>query len=296
MSEARKAAVRKSAVQVLMPLAQLLLGARMGVGDFVALAKLAFVQAALAQARKAGETSRPNVSRIAVETGLTRAEVAAIVKQKKGGAPPFRRGRARAERVLSGWWQDPEFQGADAKPILLRMRGPLPSLVTLVQRYSGSLRAQPIVEELLRAGAVRRLEDGHYQAVRETCTNIQWDPESLAQLGLQLRQHFEALLDNLTHPQDERQFARFFESPPIDAHQSRVLLRDLKADGALFLESASDRLSRRLYAAKGRGTKAARRFSVAVQVLERPVTPDPAGKGVAHRDRKTPRSRHEARN
>jgi hypothetical protein len=268
MSDARQSVVRDTALDVLRPLAELLLGARMGVGDFVAWAKLAYVQAAVEQARKAGERKRPNVSRIAVETGLTRGEVAAMLRQRQGKPPPFRRGRARAERVLSGWWHDPEFQGVDGKPVPLMMRGSLPSMVTLVERYSGTRRAAPVVEELLRAQAVCRLDDGRYQAVKKTCVNIPWDKQSLAELGLQLGQHFDALLHNLRNP-DEPCFARFVQSGEIDPLHARVLLRDLKTDAEIFLESAGDRLAQQLYAAKGytRSNKA-RQFTVAIQVLE----------------------------
>src|SRR5690349_20627394 len=113
-------AVSEAALQVILPLVELLLGVRMGVGEFVAIAKLAYVQTALAGARREGEHQRPNISRIAVETGLTRAEVAQLLRRKVKPLP-FRRGRARADRVLAGWWNDSEFQDEFGKPAALRL-------------------------------------------------------------------------------------------------------------------------------------------------------------------------------
>lgn len=271
MSERRRTAVRESAIQVLVPLATLLLSARMGYGDMVALAKAAFVRAALKNAGSAGHAS-PSVSRIAVETGLTRGEVGKILGQRGGKVPRPVMGRARAERVLSGWLNDPEFEDKEGKPAALRMRGPLPSLVTLVQRYSGTARAQPIVEELLRSGAVKRLRDGRFRVIRTTCTNIAWSEDNIAGLGRELRLHFEALLHNLRMPDLEPEFAGFIESGLIDPLQARVLLRDLKVDGQLLLDNALDRLNQEQRRAKeGLDENAARRFFVGLQILERPA-------------------------
>ena len=283
MSVTRKEAVSEAAVEVMVPLAKLMRGASMGVGDLVAAAKVAFVRAALEKTRASGR-SKPNVSRIAVETGMYRAEVSAILKHKMRSPPPFRRGRARAERVLSGWWSDPEFQNDDGKPLPLKMRGPVPSFEALVERY-GASNPQPVLRELIGAGAVRE-RDETYHAIRSSCAQMNWDKESIGDLGLQLQTHFDALLRNLDHPKDEPNFVRFFQSEAIDEMQARVLLRDLKADGQLFMENASDRLSHKRYAASsGDKDRKARQFSVGIQVVETtldpvktPPSPSPRGR------------------
>ena len=269
MSDTRKGAVADSTVEVLRPLARMHLSARQGFGDFVALAKLAFVQEAVDHIRASGET--PTDSRIAVETGLYRAEVRAIRQQRRNAPLPFRRGRARAERVLSGWWNDPKFQDRDGRPLPLKLRGEAPSFSSLVECYESS-RPQPIMEELLRAKAVRKGADGTFQAIRRTCVDIKWAPEKLGDLALQARTLLAALLENLNDSEREPQLTRFFQSGPIDPLQARILSRDLRADGLHFLESASDRLSRKLYAAHASSQQGPpRQFSVAVQVIETPA-------------------------
>src|SRR5215469_17665859 len=102
MSESLKRAVRTAMLRLLAPLAELLLDAGIGVGEFASLVKLAYVRAAERRVG-AGRDGRPNASRIAVLTGLTRVDVAAILKSAEGEPPPSSdRGRQRAERVLSG--------------------------------------------------------------------------------------------------------------------------------------------------------------------------------------------------
>lgn len=274
MSGNRKVAVSDAAVEVMVPLAKLMLGASMGVGDVVSLLKVAYVRAAVENMRSS-RRGKPNVSRIAVETGMYRAEVSAILKQKARSPLPFRRGRARAERVLAGWFSDPEFLNDDGKPVALRMQGSAPSFEVLVERY-GASNPQPILKELIRTGAVRERNET-YQAVRSTCTQILWDKESIDEVGLQLQTHFEALLQNLDKPEDEPQFVRFFQSGPIDEMQARVLLRDLKGDGQLFMENATDRLSHKRYAANSANAEgSARQFSIGLQVVERVIDPGPS--------------------
>src|SRR6516162_6790170 len=79
VTDSLKSAVRSAIVRMLDPLVRLLLTVGIGVGDFLSLVKVAYVRAARDQARETRGELRPHVSRIAVVTGLTRAEVAAIL-------------------------------------------------------------------------------------------------------------------------------------------------------------------------------------------------------------------------
>src|SRR6267378_3126885 len=97
MSESLKAAIRAAVLRLLEPLVKWLLEAGVGVGDLMALVKIVYVRAARDQGRASGtELMRPNVSRIAVVTGLTRIEVASILASSdaEAGALLCRTGRA----------------------------------------------------------------------------------------------------------------------------------------------------------------------------------------------------------
>jgi len=167
MTESIPEATRRAVLELLQPLARLLLKAGLGVGDLSALAKVAYVRAACEQGRESGdELQRPNATRIAVVTGLTRVEVAALLK---GGdrVAHTDRGRHRAERVLAGWWSDDSFQDSSGVPAVLPLKGRVRSFASLCRRYSGDLRPGAILEELLRAQAVRKLPDGRVEAAPE---------------------------------------------------------------------------------------------------------------------------------
>ncbi|TLZ31612.1 MAG: hypothetical protein E6K32_19880 [Gammaproteobacteria bacterium] len=79
MSETLKAAVHAAILRMLGPLVRLLLAVGIGVGDFMALVKVVYVRAARDVGREKRGELRPNASRIAVVTGLTRGDVAAIL-------------------------------------------------------------------------------------------------------------------------------------------------------------------------------------------------------------------------
>ena len=123
MSQTLKSAILSMLARVLDPLVKILLEAGIGVGEFVTVVKTAYVRAAREAGRQAGgEMKRPNASRIAVVTGLTRLEVAAILAAGEGGPATPDRGRQRAERVLAGWWNDYDFHDK-GQPALLPVKG-----------------------------------------------------------------------------------------------------------------------------------------------------------------------------
>lgn len=271
MTDRRKTAVGDTTIQVLSPLFKMHLQARLGWEAFATHAKVALVRSAEDYLKEKGET--PSVSRISRETGLPRQIVGDILKRRKKEPQPFRRGRAHAERVLSGWWTDPVYLDRDGRPRPLPASGPTPSFESLAEFYQVE-QPQPILEELIRTKAVRKTADDQYEPIRRTCVDIKWDSDRIGDLGLQVGTHFDAMLDNINNPEHEPHVTRFYQSREIDALQARVLRRELRLDARRFVDSARDRVSRDIYAAKPGDTNGpARQFSIAVQIVERAVEP-----------------------
>jgi hypothetical protein len=278
-----KSAVSAATLRLLRPLARFLLEARIGIGEFTALARLAYVKAAVQSA--AGGAYRINVSRIAAATGLTRVEVAALLAEERGAPPRERRGRVRAERVLLGWWNDPEFQNGTGAPERLKRKGSRHSFAALVKRYSGdSHNTAPILDELLRSQAVREREDGTLEAVSRTCVNVGWDEEGIAALGEELTEHFETLLYNLKNP-DHPRFARRVVCGYLDAYAARVVIPELAEQAEIFLEGAQDALNHRKSPALKRSPASGLKVAVAVQFFQEPATSRETPPGRARSER-----------
>jgi hypothetical protein len=286
MSRDIKSAVSDATLRLLRPLAQFLLEARIGIGEFNALARLAYVRAAVQSTTEVG-AHRVNASRIAALTGLTRVEVAALLAEERGAAPPREhRGRVRAERVLLGWWNDPEFQDRTGAPERLKRKGPAHSFAALVKRYSGDAQnAAAILDELLRSQAVKEHPDRTLEALSRTCANISWDSRGIEAVGEELAEHFETLLYNLKHPEQPR-FARRVVCAYLDAYAARVVIPEIAEQAEIFLEGAQDMLTHPKYGASSKGGPASGlKVAVALQFFHEPARAVPASARRKHSDR-----------
>ena len=279
MSESLKAAIQAAVLRILEPLVKWLLEAGIGVGDFLSLVKIAYVRAARDQGRDSGaEPARPNVSRIAVVTGLTRTDVTSILSSGDADRP-VDRGRQRAERVLSGWWNDSAFHDETGTPAVLPLRGRGRSFVALVDRYSGErLLAASILDALLRVKAVRRLPDGRLKVLSRTYATVRWDPDGVVAVGEQLSEHLETLLNNLKYPARAR-FVRRIVNAQLDPRYVPMLVRDLEQQADVMGDSMDDALNDPGHTLRGKPSETgATSLGIAFYVFESSVD-----------ERKTPR-------
>jgi hypothetical protein len=238
MSESLKAAVLSAVLRLLQPLVRLLLDAGVGVGEFQQLAKRAYVRVA----RDRSDEAKPNISRIAVLTGITRAEVASILAEPGDAPPPPDRGAHRAERVLQGWWQDPEFIGPAGKPLALPLRGKRRSFAALVQRYAGDPRVATLLDELVKAKAVRRTAEDHIEVLSKTFNTARWDADGVANIGERVYGLLDTLVHNLKHPTRPR-FERLVVNTRLDPKYVPLLVRDLTQHTDVLADALQDALT-----------------------------------------------------
>jgi len=284
-----KDAVLSATESILLPFALLMLNARIGAGEWTVLMRRAYVRACIQahQSSTAGANRskrhavRPTVSRIAVETGLSRTEVAAILAGDKRKSRSAHDGRQRSERVLSGWWNDRDFHDRVGRPALLKRNGPAPSFAALVKRYAGQTRVAPTLNALQSAGAVRQVPDGRLEALSRTSLAGSWDRDGILALGAEVAQHLALLVHNAWHPTD-RHFARRIENLSVSTRYAPLLRQKLEGNAGVFLESADVALNHRRSAAS-RGSGDARRLCVAIQIIE-----EPSGKRASRGRRKRP--------
>lgn len=267
MSDVLQRAVRSAVLRVLGPVVSLLLDAGLGVGEMTSLVKVAYVRAAIERGRARGGHGRPSVSRLAVVTGLTRTEVASILASGEADSPALHHGRQRAERVLAGWWTDPDFLTSRGEPEVLRVRGGRRSFAALCRRYSGEQRAAPVLEELLLVRAVRELPDGRVQAVSRTCATVKYDPEGIEALGEQVRNVAHTLVTNMHHPTRPR-FAREVANARLEPRYAPMLIRDIEESLRVKAEYIHETLNDPLHTAKS--GEPAVRLGVGMYLFEEP--------------------------
>ena len=117
---------------------------------FGELARSAFVRAAADISRL--RNGRVNHSRVAAQTGLTRADVKRLLKQKEFEAS--KRGLTAVEKVVEGWRADAEFFSRPGHSKRLRISGRRGSFAHLVRKYGGDVTHRAVLDELRRVGAV----------------------------------------------------------------------------------------------------------------------------------------------
>src|SRR5262249_5344580 len=96
---------------------------------------------------------RVNHSRVAAQTGLTRAEVRKLLASNIQ-LDTRARSDTPMERVLAGWRRDPYFSGRAMGPNPIRIAGRARSFTNLAKKYAGDVPYRAVLKELERSGAV----------------------------------------------------------------------------------------------------------------------------------------------
>jgi hypothetical protein len=133
--------------RILLEFASVLLPLGITPRHFCDLSREAFVRAAAANSRL--RNGRVNYSRVAVQTGLSRASVTHVLTKPSRGARTSK-AQSVTERVISGWKRDRRFSSAANKPNPLPIVGPSNSFVALVKRYAGDVPYRAVLVELQR--------------------------------------------------------------------------------------------------------------------------------------------------
>jgi Family of unknown function (DUF6502) len=224
--------------RLLLPLARALLRHGVTAHEFGRMADAAFVTAASDVLREQGYD--PNFSRISTLTGMHRHAVSAMTmatKSDKGEKTVSKQyQRNRLARVLTGWFDNPEYTDTEGKPRVLPFDGPVPSFTTLVRRYSGDIYARIILDELLRVKAARMTRDGMVRAVSRRFASAGADAESLQHMGEAARDLMATLEHNLSAEPDDTYFVESVAAVNLPPDVIPLLRQLIARRGASFLE------------------------------------------------------------
>jgi uncharacterized protein DUF6502 len=233
-----RSALLNACLRLLRPLARILLRHGLSTYDFTRIANIAFVRAARDILREQGKPL--SFSRVSTITGLHRHVVSDIVNSADVGSSEttvdkdYRRNRLA--RVLSGWYESPEFTDGDGRPLPLSVDGPEPSFASLVRAFSGDIYPRIILHELLEAGAAKMLKDGNVRAVTRRYTTGGADPAAIEHLGSTICDHLATLEHNLAMPVEARLYDDSVVSIRLDRAALPLFRRLVKQRGSAFLE------------------------------------------------------------
>ncbi len=248
-----KNSVIASCRRILAPLTRILIRFGISAGELNALIEQEYVKSAVRQLAVQGELVTS--SRIAIITGLPRNLVASIVESLDEESTR-RVGSLiqRAQRVLTGWYEDREFQTREGDPLILAVSGSGKTFETLTERYvGGGVRASGVLKELVATGAVKMTREGSVRAMRRSAAAGGADPETVQQLGEYTSALLVAFEHNLNSGPEEqvaiRGVTRQADSSIVPLFRSQMAKR---AD--VLVESAETFLdSRAAHEGKGDG-------------------------------------------
>lgn len=171
------AAIRK----LLRPLIHILVKNGVPYGAFIDIAKPLYVDSAAHIIESEG--NKVTNTRISTVTGLSRKEVQRLKEDSEiNDVWAFDRYN-RAARVVAGWVRDTRFSDRQGQPAILPYDEGPASFHALVTAFSGDIPARTILEELLQANVVKRLNDGRIQLLSRAYIPAGNQAEKLGILG-----------------------------------------------------------------------------------------------------------------
>jgi hypothetical protein len=217
------------------PIATLMLRCGVTWKELAELMKLVYVQAA---AEEYGKYGRPtNTSRIAILTGLSRREVKRVRDLLATTGPAPLEKINFASRVLSGWFQDPEFVDGKGKPRLLPVEGKR-SFEALMRRYAPDIPLTAMLKELEQVGAIRRTPSGRLRAESRFYMPAPMDPENILRTGSVVNDIAKTIAHNVVREDRPRRFEGRATNLRVKRSAVRPFRDYVEQRGMVLLEDA----------------------------------------------------------
>ena len=186
-------------------LVSLLLRNGVSFGDASILLKQAYIEEAEADLKVSGE--KTTTSRIAIITGLTRKDVAAL---RKESSPQDSRSAQhnRAVRVIGGWTGDSAYCNEEGNAKVLKIQGKSESFESLVNKYSGDMPYRAMLNELIRTGAIEKIGEDNVVLVRSAYVSSTDENEKYSLLGEDVSLLINTIKHNITSNKNELYYQR----------------------------------------------------------------------------------------
>jgi len=230
-------------LRLLRPLVRILLRNGVSYSTFADFVKWVYVDVARKEFGIKGR--KQSTSRVSVITGLSRKEVLRVRLLPRPDDHATTEKYNRAARVIAAWRRDRKFLDAEGKPAPLPMAGSDVSFSELVKRFSGDVPVRATLDELIRVGAVERLEDGRMSLLTRSYVPEHSDADKLHILGTDVA----LLISTIDHNMNPSSVGPFFQRKVAYNNLPDEVLPDFRKHSAkraqTFLESLDRWLAQR---------------------------------------------------
>jgi hypothetical protein len=235
-----RAAAREALLQLLEPLTDFVIDAGLSTADLCLLIREAAVKSVAK--RQLEISKRTNISGIAATTGIPRAEISRILKQKPGkNDRPNDLRQQSTNRILSMWHDQPRFAGVDGQPATLKLYGRGATFESLVKLYGRGIPARAVLDELLRSRAVQVLPGQLIRAKTSLAIHFGLSPQIVKSFGDRASELLSTMLSQIR----ESENPRFLETATVPATLETLpsIRRELTSRSAEFLSEVSQALA-----------------------------------------------------
>lgn len=195
-----------SIIRILRPLVRLLLRNGMSFVTFSNIAKWVYVDTATREFGLDGR--KQSISRVSVITGLSRKEVKKVREMPRPVDTVSAEQYNRAARVIAAWRREKEFTDAAGNPLILPLQGKGNTFAGLVRKFSGDMPFRAVLDELVNAGAVQKLENSTVKLVARSYIPGNNDAVNLHILGTDVGSLITTIDHNLQSDESKRFFQR----------------------------------------------------------------------------------------
>jgi hypothetical protein len=226
--------------RIVEPLVDLMFDTGITVQEFSRLVREIAVRSAAA--RIARESGRNSNSRVAIVTGLARAEVARILEAKEpsislgGGQHP-------ARRVLAAWHDNQRFLAANGDPAVLPIFGRRKSFEQLVSAHSGGIPVRAMLDQLTQISAIEILSGQRVKVKSRVPIFRGMTCSAIANMGERAGDLLGTLKHNLRTASTP-----LFETTAfigdVDIEVVPLVRRQIAEQGSAFIDGATTLLSR----------------------------------------------------
>jgi len=195
-----------------------------------------------AAARVARESGRGSNSRVAIMTGLARAEVARILSVNDV-LPSSHLVQHPARRVLAAWYDNRRYLSAGGEPAVLPIFGKRKSFEQLVAAHSGGIPVRAMLDQLAQINAVEILVGQRVKARSRVPIFKGMTSTAVANLGERTGDLLRTLTTNLRATSNPL-FEETALLSDVDTGAVPLVRRQIAEQGAAFIDGATSLLAR----------------------------------------------------
>jgi hypothetical protein len=226
--------------RVIDPLIDLMFDTGITVQEFSQLVRDRAVRSAAARVAK--ESGRRSKSRVAIITGLARAEVARILDRNEASFSS-RVGQHPARRVLAAWYDNQRFLDADGDPAVLPIFGRRKSFEQLVATHSGGIPVRAMLDQLAQISAVEILSGQRVKVKSRVPIFKGMTGSAIANVGERTGDLLGTLKSNLRTTSTPLFEGTAFACD-VDRGAVPLVRRQIAEQGAAFIDGATSLLAR----------------------------------------------------